>query len=91
MPARRKLPGIEVTGIDMHIGSQITDLGRMETAFRILAEFVQTLRADGHTISHIDFGGGLGIPYYMDRAAPPAPDCLCRDGQARDAVSSAAR
>ena len=45
----------------------------METAFRILAEFVQTLRADGHTISHIDFGGGLGIPYYMDRAAPPAP------------------
>ena len=68
-----KLPGIEVTGTDMHIGSQITDLGRMETAFRILAEFVQTLRADGHTISHIDFGGGLGIPYYMDREAPPAP------------------
>ena len=49
-------------------------LPKMETAFRILAEFVQTLRADGHTISHIDFGGGLGIPYYMDRAAPPAPD-----------------
>src|ERR1700735_2699669 len=69
-----KLPGIEVTGTDMHIGSQITDLSRMETAFRILAEFVQTLRADGHTISHIDFGGGLGIPYYMDRVAPPAPD-----------------
>src|SRR6201987_288170 len=69
-----KLPGIEVTGADMHIGSQITDLSPMETAFRILAEFVQTLRADGHTISHIDFGGGLGIPYYMDREAPPAPD-----------------
>jgi diaminopimelate decarboxylase len=69
-----KLPGIEVTGTDMHIGSQITDLSKMETAFRILAEFVQTLRADGHTISHIDFGGGLGIPYYMDREAPPAPD-----------------
>jgi diaminopimelate decarboxylase len=68
------LPGIEVTGADMHIGSQITDLGKMEAAFRILAEFVQTLRADGHAISHIDFGGGLGIPYYMDREAPPAPD-----------------
>ena len=68
-----KLPGIEVTGIDMHIGSQITDLGRLETAFRILSDFVQTLRADGHTISHIDFGGGLGIPYHMDREAPPAP------------------
>jgi diaminopimelate decarboxylase len=69
-----KLPGIEVTGTDVHIGSQITDLSRMETAFRILSEFVHTLRADGHTISHVDFGGGLGIPYYMDREAPPAPD-----------------
>ncbi len=69
-----KLPGIEVTGADVHIGSQITDLGKMEAAFRILSEFVQTLRADGHTISHVDFGGGLGIPYYMDREAPPAPD-----------------
>jgi diaminopimelate decarboxylase len=68
-----KLPGIKVTGLDMHIGSQITDLGPMEAAFRILAEFVQTLRADGHTISHVDFGGGLGIPYYMDREAPPTP------------------
>jgi diaminopimelate decarboxylase len=69
-----KMTGIKVTGADMHIGSQITDLARMEAAFRILAEFVQTLRADGHDISHIDFGGGLGIPYYMDREAPPAPD-----------------
>src|SRR6516225_10098234 len=69
-----KLPGIEVTGTDVHIGSQITDLGNMETAFRLLTEFVQTLRADGHNISHVDFGGGLGIPYYMDREAPPAPD-----------------
>jgi diaminopimelate decarboxylase len=69
-----KMPGIKVTGTDVHIGSQITDLAPMETAFRILAEFVQTLRADGHTISHVDFGGGLGIPYYMDRAAPPEPE-----------------
>ena len=69
-----RLPGIEVTGTDVHIGSQITDLSRMETAFRILSEFVQALRADGHTISHVDLGGGLGIPYYLDRAAPPAPD-----------------
>jgi diaminopimelate decarboxylase len=68
-----RLSGIKVTGTDVHIGSQITDLAKMETAFRILAEFVQTLRADGHAISHIDFGGGLGIPYYMDRAPPPEP------------------
>jgi len=69
-----KLPGIRVTGIDMHIGSQITDLGPLEIAYRLLTEFVEVLRADGHTISHVDFGGGLGIPYYRDREAPPAPD-----------------
>jgi diaminopimelate decarboxylase len=69
-----KLPGIEVTGTDVHIGSQITDLSKMETAFRILTEFVHDLRGDGHAISHVDFGGGLGIPYYHDREAPPAPD-----------------
>jgi diaminopimelate decarboxylase len=68
-----KLPGIRVTGTDVHIGSQITDLGPLEAAFRLLADFVETLRADGHDISHVDFGGGLGIPYYMDRAAPPEP------------------
>jgi len=69
-----RLPGIAVTGTDVHIGSQITDLSKMETAFRILTEFVHELRSDGHTISHVDFGGGLGIPYYHDREAPPAPD-----------------
>ena len=68
-----KLPGIRVTGVDMHIGSQITDLVPLEAAFRLLAEFVQTLRADGHTITHVDFGGGLGIPYYADREPPPVP------------------
>lgn len=68
-----KLPGVEVTGVDMHIGSQITDLGPMEAAFRLLAEFVTVLRGDGHKISHVDFGGGLGVPYYEDRAAPPEP------------------
>ena len=69
-----KMAGVEVTGVDMHIGSQITDLANMETAFRLLVEFVHTLRADGHTISHIDFGGGLGIPYHADREVPPEPD-----------------
>jgi diaminopimelate decarboxylase len=68
-----KLPGIEVTGVDVHIGSQITDLKPLEAAFRLLVDFVHTLRADGHTISHVDFGGGLGIPYHLDRTAPPAP------------------
>jgi diaminopimelate decarboxylase len=67
------LPGLRVTGVDVHIGSQITDLGPMEAAFRILTDFVHELRADGHAIDHVDFGGGLGIPYYEDRAAPPEP------------------
>src|ERR1700756_5929151 len=64
-----KLPGLKITGVDMHIGSQITDLGRLETAYRILADFVHVLRADGHTISHIVFGGGLGLPFHRD--CPP--------------------
>jgi diaminopimelate decarboxylase len=68
-----KLPGVRVTGVDMHIGSQITDLGPLETAFNLLVEFVRTLRSDGHTISHVDFGGGLGIPYHPDVAIPPEP------------------
>src|SRR3569833_459447 len=59
-----KLPGIEVTGTDVHIGNQNTDLSKMETAFRILSEFVQTLRSDGHNISHVDFKNNQNIPYY---------------------------
>jgi diaminopimelate decarboxylase len=58
-----KLSGIHVSGVDMHIGSQITDLQPFDDAFALLADFVQQLRADGHTIDHIDLGGGLGIPY----------------------------
>jgi diaminopimelate decarboxylase len=68
-----KMPGIQVTGVDMHIGSQITDLDPFDNAFRLLAEFVPTLRGDGHTISHVDLGGGLGIPYLDDNEPPPHP------------------
>lgn len=57
------LPGIEVAGVDMHIGSQITNLTPFDDAFLLLAELVGVLRADGHAIHHIDLGGGLGIPY----------------------------
>lgn len=57
------LPGIEVRGVDIHIGSQITDLAPFDTAFALVADFVRDLRADGHAIEHIDLGGGLGIPY----------------------------
>ena len=68
------LPGIHVSGVDMHIGSQITDLMPFDDAFQLLAEFVHDLRADGHAIDHIDLGGGLGIPYRHDNEPPPHPE-----------------
>ena len=68
-----KLPGIRVIGVDMHIGSQITELRPFDDAFALLADFVRTLRSDGHTISHIDLGGGLGIPYREVDEQPPDP------------------
>lgn len=72
------LPGIKVTGIDMHIGSQITELQPFEDAFRLLKELVATLRADGHAIDHVDIGGGLGIPYHDDNNPPPEPDAYAK-------------
>ncbi|MEL7230636.1 MAG: diaminopimelate decarboxylase, partial [Pseudomonadota bacterium] len=68
------LEGIEVTGIDMHIGSQITDLEPFDDAFSRLAGLVADLRADGHSVKHVDVGGGLGIPYHDDNQPPPNPD-----------------
>src|SRR3954462_12641453 len=68
-----KLEGLKVTGVDMHIGSQITDLDPFGDAFALLSEFVRTLRGDGHHIEHVDVGGGLGIPYREDNEPPPDP------------------
>jgi diaminopimelate decarboxylase len=69
-----KLDGVRVVGVDMHIGSQITELDPFGAAFALLADFVAVLRADGHAITHLDLGGGLGIPYREDNAPPPDPD-----------------
>jgi diaminopimelate decarboxylase len=69
-----KMSGLRVTGVDMHIGSQITELSPFDDAFALLSEFVRALRADGHRIEHIDLGGGLGIPYREDNDPPPLPD-----------------
>ena len=68
-----KLPGLRVVGVDMHIGSQIIELSPFDDAFALLSDFVRQLRADGHTISHVDLGGGLGIPYRDDNEPPPDP------------------
>lgn len=67
------LPGIEIVGIDVHIGSQLTDLTPYELAFNKVAELTHELRADGHTIKRLDLGGGLGIPYARSNEAPPLP------------------
>jgi diaminopimelate decarboxylase len=73
--ARAKtLPGLIVTGVDMHIGSQIVEMQPFDDAFALLADFVRQLRIDGHAIDHVDLGGGLGIPYRRDNDPPPHPD-----------------
>jgi diaminopimelate decarboxylase len=68
------LPNIDVAGVDMHIGSQITELAPFEQAFKLMAELVGTLRSEGHNIRHLDIGGGLGVPYRGDNDVPPHPD-----------------
>ncbi|WP_425097601.1 diaminopimelate decarboxylase [Tropicibacter sp. S64] len=67
------LPGLKVVGIDVHIGSQLTELEPYELAYKKVAEFTKALRADGHEITRLDLGGGLGIPYTRSNEAPPLP------------------
>ncbi len=68
------LPNIDVSGVDMHIGSQITELAPFEQAFKLMAELVSKLKSEGHNIRHLDLGGGLGVPYRGDNDIPPHPD-----------------
>jgi diaminopimelate decarboxylase len=69
----RSLPGIAAAGIHMHIGSQITDLQPFRDAFRLMRDLVGTLRVAGHTLEHLDLGGGLGVPYLSGNDIPPSP------------------
>jgi diaminopimelate decarboxylase len=68
-----RMPNIRLVGVDVHIGSQITDLSPFDNAFALLSELVLDLRSQGIAIEHVDLGGGLGIPYRDDEAAPPLP------------------
>ncbi len=68
------LPGIRVTGIHMHIGSQITDLAPFRAAFSLMRELATDLRQRGHDLEHLDLGGGLGAPYRGTNDVPPHPD-----------------
>lgn len=67
------LAGVEIVGVDVHIGSQITELAPFEAAFERVVELVGQLRRDGHAISRLDLGGGLGVPYASGEAPPPDP------------------
>lgn len=69
-----EMANVQAVGVDMHIGSQITDLEPFGDAFTLLADLVTTLRADGHHLEHVDVGGGLGIPYNAEEDAPPRPE-----------------
>jgi diaminopimelate decarboxylase len=69
-----KLAGIDIAGVDMHIGSQITELAPFEKAFTLMGELVKQLRTQGHNIRHLDLGGGLGVPYRGTNDIPPHPD-----------------
>ncbi|WP_397544125.1 diaminopimelate decarboxylase [Roseovarius salis] len=68
-----RLPGLEIVGIDVHIGSQLTDLEPFRLAYGKVADLTGALRADGHDIRRLDLGGGLGIPYTRSNEAPPLP------------------
>ncbi|KPN64992.1 diaminopimelate decarboxylase [Aliiroseovarius crassostreae] len=68
-----KLPGLKVVGIDVHIGSQLTELEPFRLAYQKVAELTEALRTDGHDITRLDLGGGLGIPYERSNSAPPLP------------------
>src|SRR5919112_896711 len=74
------LAGLEVSGVDTHIGSQITDLEPFDNATQLLAELARDLMADGHKLTHIDVGGGLGVPYHDDEA-PPLPAAYAEVGK----------
>ncbi len=68
------LPGLDIAGIDMHIGSQIVELAPFEQAFKLMAELAIMLKSEGHNIRHLDLGGGLGVPYRGTNDVPPHPD-----------------
>ena len=68
-----RLDGIRIVGIDCHIGSQIVELAPFEAAFNRIIALTRELRAQGHSLSSIDFGGGLGVAYRADNAPPAEP------------------
>ena len=73
-----QLPGLQIVGVDVHIGSQLTELAPFRAAFIKVRELTAALRSDGHEISTLDLGGGLGVPYEHSNAIPPLPQEYAR-------------
>lgn len=71
--AARDLPGLDVQGVAVHIGSQLTDLAPLEAAFVKVGALIAALREAGHDIRTADLGGGLGVPYDPALPSPPSP------------------
>ncbi len=71
------LEGVRIEGLDMHIGSQLTDLAPYRRAFNTAGDLVRMLRGDGHAIDRLDLGGGLGIDYQGDADATPSAAEYC--------------
>lgn len=69
-----QLEGLDLRGVAVHIGSQLADLEPLETAFAKIGRLIADLRAAGHTITHVDLGGGLGVPYKAGEVFPSPAD-----------------
>lgn len=80
-------PHVTPVGLACHIGSQITDLAPLEAAFRVLRQMTESLRADGHSVTRLDLGGGLGVPYYGDAATPSPADYVAMAARVLDGLN----
>jgi len=80
-------PHVTPVGLACHIGSQITDLAPLEAAFRVLRDMTEALRAQGHSVTRLDLGGGLGVPYYGDAATPSPADYIAMAARALEGLN----
>ncbi|WP_024354949.1 diaminopimelate decarboxylase [Brevundimonas naejangsanensis] len=80
-------PHVTPVGLACHIGSQITDLAPLEAAFRVLRQMTEDLRAQGHSVTRLDLGGGLGVPYYGEAATPSPADYIAMAARVLDGLN----
>ena len=67
-------PGLAMRGLALHIGSQLSRLDPLEAAFTKIGELMRAIRSSGHAVTHIDFGGGVGVPYKAGEQFPQPED-----------------